>query len=241
MKYLIRIKYDGSHFYGFQRLNLELTVQKSIEEALTKIDKCKVVIKGASRTDRGVHAYGQCAHFDLAHTIPNDRLKKVLNKMLQPYIYITDCENVDESFHARFSVQEKTYEYKIYTGDYDPMKEDYYLYIKEDLDLKKMKKASQEFIGAFSFKNFVSGHRDNYDSEIYDVKIEQSNEFISIRFRGRSFYRYMVRNMVGSLLQVGLHRLEGNDIRKALNRPDKEVQLYTIKPNGLYLLNIKYE
>ena len=101
MSYLIRIAYDGSKFYGFQRLNEEVTVQKTLEEALTKINKHSVVVKGAGRTDRGVHANCQCVSFDLDIKIDCAGLKEALNSLVKPYIYVREVSEVDEGFHGQ--------------------------------------------------------------------------------------------------------------------------------------------
>jgi tRNA pseudouridine38-40 synthase len=101
MRYLIKIAYDGSKFFGFQRLNEEQSVQKVIEEALSKIAKTNVEIKGAGRTDRGVHALAQYASFDLDVNITTDGLKDALNSLVKPYVYIRDVKEVDPEFHAR--------------------------------------------------------------------------------------------------------------------------------------------
>ena len=102
MRYLISISYDGSKFNGFQRLKENNSVQAQIEKALTKIAKKKIEIKGAGRTDGGVHALNQKAHFDLDINITEDGLKKAINSFVKPYIYINDCIQVDDDFHARF-------------------------------------------------------------------------------------------------------------------------------------------
>ena len=157
MRYLISISYDGSKFQGFQRLKKNASVQKVIEDALTKINKDKVVIKGAGRTDRGVHALDQKAHFDLNINITPEGLKKALNSLVKPYIYINDCKIVDENFHARFCVKEKVYVYKINLGEYNPILKDYVNQNVNNIDIKAMKKASKVFLGVHNFKNFVSG------------------------------------------------------------------------------------
>ena len=107
MHYLISMKYDGSKFYGFQRLNENPSVQKTLEEALTIINKKEVIIKGAGRTDRGVHAYDQQASFVLDITIDEEHLKLALNSLVKPYIYITKVSIVPNNFHARFNVLKK--------------------------------------------------------------------------------------------------------------------------------------
>ena len=111
MRYLISISYDGSKFNGFQRLKENNSVQKIIETALTKINKSPVIIKGAGRTDRGVHALDQKAHFDLNINITEEGLKKAINSFVKPYVYIKDCIQVNNDFHARFNVVEKKYVY----------------------------------------------------------------------------------------------------------------------------------
>ena len=143
MRYLITISYDGSKYYGFQRLNNEKSVQSELEKALSKINKSEVLLKGAGRTDRGVHAYDQKAHFDLDINITPNGLKKAINSLVKPYVYITDCKEVSDEFHARFSVVQKTYVYKINLGEYNPLLNDYVNQEFKDLDIDLMKKASK--------------------------------------------------------------------------------------------------
>jgi len=109
MHYLISIMYDGSKFYGFQRLKNEITVQSTLENALSIINKKSVTIKGAGRTDRGVHAYDQKITFDLDINIDPKHLKKALNSLVKPYIFVNDAKVVEPSFHARFNVLKKEY------------------------------------------------------------------------------------------------------------------------------------
>ena len=119
MKYLITIQYDGSNFYGFQRQNNKRTVQNEIEKALTIINKAAVEIKGAGRTDKGVHAYGQKACFNLNVNVPVDRLKKALNDILPVDIYIVDCEMVEEFFRAFCVAAGVTLHINVYYGKND--------------------------------------------------------------------------------------------------------------------------
>lgn len=240
MRYLISISYDGSKFQGFQRLKENNSVQKTIENALTIINKKEVVIKGAGRTDRGVHALDQKAHFDLDININPKRLKKALNGLVKPYIYINDCKLVENDFHARFCVKEKTYIYKINLGKYNPILNDYVNQNVKNLDIKMMKKASKIFIGVHNFKNFVSGQRENYDCIIYKIKFKKKNDILEIEFNGKSFYRYMVRNLVGALIEVGKHKITSDDIKNMLENYNKKITLPTAEACGLYLKQIKY-
>lgn len=239
MRYKITVSYDGSKFYGFQRLNDLPTIQKSIEEALKVIHKGPVEIKGAGRTDRGVHAYGQCCHFDLSLDIPKDHLMMAINSLLNEYVRVIDIEEVPTSFHARHSVKTKTYLYKINLGKYDPLQVDYALQLNHHVNIKEMKKAAKLFLGVHDFENFVAGKRKDYTAIVYDIKIYQKKDMLYLEFTGKSFYRYMVRNLVGALLEVGENKLTIEELKKYV---DKEVikSLPTVSPCGLYLISIKY-
>ncbi len=239
MDYLARISYDGSKFYGFQRLNEEESVQKKIEEALTTINKAKVEIKGAGRTDRGVHAIDQCISFHLDIDINCDGLKKAMNTFVMPYIYVKEVKEVDKDFHARFSVLSKRYIYKINLGEYDPMLADYVLQIPYKLDIDKMREVADIYKGVHDFRNFVSGERDNYECIIYDISFEIKDNILVIEFYGKSFYRYMVRNLVGSMIEVGRGKKKVVDIGNMLDT-DEEIVSYTAPACGLYLEKIEY-
>ena len=121
MRYLISVSYDGSKLYGFERQPNKLTVQGELERVLSKIAKKEVLIKGAGRTDRGVHARDQKAHFDLDIDIKPEGLKRAMNSMLDSSIYVNYAKVVNDDFHARFDVSKKIYEYKINLGEYDPI------------------------------------------------------------------------------------------------------------------------
>ncbi len=239
MRYLISISYDGSKYFGFQRLNNLDSIQKELEYALSKINKSKVIVKGSGRTDKGVHALNQKCHFDLNVNIPTKRLVQAMNSILPPSIYVNNCKIVDESFHARFSVKRKIYKYVINVGKYNAIKNDFIYNYCHNLNINSMRKASKILFGQHSYKNFVSGTRDNYDSEIYKISITKKNDYIIFTFEGKSFYRYMVRNIVGSLIEVGKNKISYNDYRNAFNS-NKKINYTTAPANGLYLYNVKY-
>ena len=239
MNYVAKVAYDGSKFYGFQRLNEEPSVQKLLEDALTKINKHTVDIKGAGRTDRGVHANGQCFSFKLDVNIDVEGLKDGLNSLIAPYVYIKEIKEVDENFHARFNVLRKKYVYKINLGEYDPKLVDYVYQCKYNLDIDKMKEAAKLYLGVHNFHNFVSGERDNYDCIIYDISFEEKDEILNIQFEGKSFYRYMVRNLVGMMIEVARGKEDISRIEKMLETVD-EIHGYTAPACGLYLENIEY-
>ena len=240
MRYLMKVSYDGSGFYGFQRLNEYRTVQKVLEEALGVINKGDVLVKGASRTDKGVHAYGQIIHFDIDYDIPADRLMYAVNRILDNDIRVLDCKKVGNDFHARFNVKRKKYVYKINLGDFDCLKSRYFLQVYEKLDTDKMRECAKVFLGCHDFRNFVAGERDNYLMCVEDIKFNMSNDILEIEFLGKSFYRYMVRNMVGAMLEVGMHKKEICDVSKMLDDYMIKKQMMTAPACGLYLMDIEY-
>lgn len=239
MRYLIKFSYDGSKFNGFQSLKSNDAVQNKLDEALSVINKAPVHCKGAGRTDRGVHAYDQGAHFDLDVNVPPERLIRAINSLVGDYIYVHDCRVVDKDFHARFNIERKRYIYKIYQGEYDPLKFDYALYVRDKLDIKLMEKCAKLYEGVHNFRNFVAGERKNNEAIIYSVKIKHNDKDILIEFEGKSFYRYMVRNLVGALLDVGLHKQNIEDVKSALN--GDEVHISTASARGLYLEMVSYK
>jgi len=240
MRYLLTIKYDGSKFNGFQRLKDNDSVQKKIEDSLSIIFKEDIKIKGAGRTDRGVHALNQCCHFDAELNMDINKLKYVLNNMLKPYILVVDIKEVSKDFHARHNVKKKLYSYHINVGEYDPLSADYIYQPSTKLDLNILKKACKVFEGSHNFKNFVSGERDNYESTIFKIRVNKLYNFISIDFYGQGFYRYMVRSMVGAALEVAKGNATIKDLKEMLDNPDVVKTMPIAPANGLYLEKIWY-
>lgn len=239
MRYLASISYDGSNFYGFQRLKSKRSIQEELEKVLTKLNKNVVEIKGAGRTDRGVHARDQKIHFDLNINIDGNKLRRAMNSLLPSDIFVNNCMIVNDDFHARFLVKKKIYLYVINLGDYDPIKDNYLYNYGRKLDIRAMKKASKKLIGAHSYKAFVSGERENYNSIIYNIKFKKKGNILEIRFSGTSFYRYMVRNLVGALMLVGEHKCQINDVEEMVIF-GKKVNYLTVPSKGLYLEKIEY-
>ncbi len=240
MRYLVELEYDGSNFSGFQRLNDERSVQGELENALTIINKAPIEVKGAGRTDKGVHALGQRAHFDLNVKVPLDHLRIALNDILPKDIRVKSIEEVSLNFHARFDVKKKIYEYKINTGEYDVFKSNYYYQYKYDFDINVLKEVASLFIGVHNFNNFVSGSRDNYEAIIYNIDIKKNDDIISITFEGKSFYRYMVRNLVGAMLDVARGKASVDSVKDMLENYDEEKHLSCAPACGLYLNKIYY-
>ncbi len=234
MRILIEFRYDGSMFSGFQRQNKDRSVQKDIEDTLASIYGEKIDIKGAGRTDAGVHALGQTATFDVPYYI--EQLKDILNEKLSD-IEIKKLKVVDDDFHARFSAIGKVYLYKIKLNSKG--KSPYYICLK-DIDIDKMKEVANVFVGTHNFKNFVSGERDNYETVIKSIKFYKVFNYMTIRFEGAGFYRYMVRNLVGAMIDAGKGKVTVDEVKSMLDHPEQHKQLSTALPNGLYLYKVLY-
>ena len=234
MKIMLVISYDGSKFKGFQRQNNSRSVQKDLEVALSQLYKEDIIIKGAGRTDAGVHAKYQVIHFETENIVFN--LKKKLNNILKD-IKVRKVQKVQDNFHARHSVKDKTYLYKIDLSGKRNAK--YYLIMKNKLDILKMQEASKLFLGTHDFRNFVAGNRDNYETTIQSIQIYTFNKVLYLKFKGLAFYRYMVRNLVGALIEVGKGKVDNQMIQDMLlNKTSK--RLPTSSANGLYLIKIRY-
>lgn len=240
MRYLASIRYDGSNYYGFQRLKDNKTVQGELEKAISKINKKPTQVKGAGRTDRGVHAYNQMVHFDLDIDITPESLTKAINSCIDKGIYINYCTHKPENFHSRFEIKRKIYEYKINIGTYDPIIDRYIYNYNNKLNVNKMIEASKYLIGRQSYEAFVCGKRDNYNSEIYDIKINQEKSIITLQFIGNSFYQYMVRNMVGALIMVGEEKIKPIAIKEMLEQGMNLYHYANTPARGLYLMEIEY-
>ena len=244
MRYLMTFSYDGTLYNGYQKQPDKNTIQDKIEESLTKINNNEFVsLVATGRTDKGVHALNQKAHFDLNTNITSDKLKLALNSMLPNDIYIKDICNIDNDFHARFKVLKKEYVYKINLGEYNPIDRNYIYQYNKKLNIKAMKKAIKFFVGNHNFKSFTSSDdiRESYDRIIYNAKIECKKDIISIIFIGNGFLRYMVRNMVGTLIEIGEGIKKPKDIQFILDARDRTQAGKTAPAEGLYLKNVYYK
>ena len=242
MRYLITFSYDGSKYGGYQKQLDINTIQSELEEALTKLNNKETSIVASGRTDRGVHAINQKAHFDLDINITPDKLKMALNSLIPNDIYVKDVKEVDSDFHARFNVKSKEYIYKINLGEYNPIEKDYIYQYGKSLDIKAMEEAIKYFIGMHNFKSLVAADdvRDNYDREIISANINVVDDIMTISFVGTGFLRYMVRNMVGLLIEIGEGKRNPSDVLTILEKEDRKASGKTAPACGLYLKNVNY-
>lgn len=241
MRYLMTFSYDGTNYSGYQKQKNKNTIQDNIELALKKISNENVIIHASGRTDAKVHALNQKAHFDLNMNIDIYNLKKAINSLTNDDIYIKKIEKVKDDFHARFNVVEKTYIYKINMGEYDPINRNYIYQYNKKLDLDVMRKATKYLIGTHNFKSFTKtdATKNDYVRTIYDIDIKSIGNLITIKFRGNGFLRYMVRNMVGTLIEISESK-KPDIIKDILNKKDRNFAFKTAPPEGLYLKDVKY-
>ena len=239
MRYLIKFSYDGTKFHGFQRQNNEKSVQGTLEKVLSDVFDMDIVIKGSGRTDAGVHALAQCAHFDAPKKVTREDIN-IINRILNDEIVIKSCKMVKDNFHARHDVKSKKYVYMINNGMYEKEKEGYYYQLKYDLDLGLMQRVAKLLEGTHDFRNFVSGSRIDYTTTIFKIKIKRKGNIIIMEFVGIGFYRYMVRHLVGAILDVGRGKAKVTDVERMLENPHIDKKLSVVPADGLYLVDIKY-
>lgn len=243
MRYKIVFSYDGTEFFGYQKQPGLRTVQEEIEKAVSYLNRQQdTKIHASSRTDRGVHAFAQVAHFDLSIPIPCHKIKMGLNSLLPDDIYIISVREVKEDFHARYMAKSKEYVYKISMGEYNPLNRNYCYQLGKDLDVKAMRDAATLFIGKHDFRSFVDSEdtRENTVREIYEINFSIDGDILMISFIGNGFMKYQVRNMVGALILVGLAKKNKQDIANLLESKSRKKALKAAPACGLYLKQVFY-
>ena len=243
MRYLVTFSYDGSLFNGFESQPNLRTIEDELKKSLTYINNGispKIVASG--RTDKGVHALAQTLHVDLNIKITEYKLKRAMNSLLPNDIHVINTKEVADDFHARYMVKEKVYKYILNMGEYNPCERNYIYQFNKKLDIDLMRKASNYFIGKHDFKSFTPNKdkKDNYIREIYSINIEEKDNLVIFTFTGNGFIKYQIRNMVGLLIQIGLHKKEYNSVQEILENKNRNQGFKTAHPEGLYLVNVKY-
>jgi len=240
MRYLITFSYDGTNFSGYQKQPKLRTVQGEIEDALKKISGgLDIEINSSGRTDRGVHAINQKAHFDLYKKVALHKLKMALNTYTNKDIYIKDIKIVDNNFHARYMVKKKEYIYKINIGEYNPLDRNYIFQYNNKLNIIKIKKESKYLIGTHDFSSFANKEdkKESYVRTIYKIYVKKNKDILTIKFIGNGFLKYQVRNMIGALIEVSN---TNKSIKDILNQKNRKTFGKIAPPEGLYLSNVEY-
>ncbi|RZI46006.1 tRNA pseudouridine(38-40) synthase TruA [Rickettsiales endosymbiont of Peranema trichophorum] len=252
-RYKLTIEHDGQPFVGWQKQQNGLSVQCVLEDAIEKFAHEKVVLHGAGRTDAGVHAIGQVAHFDLVKSYDVHTIKNALNHYVRHYkIAILSVVEVDQKFHARFSATERAYLYKILNRKTpSPLLENKAWYVPQPLDIGKMECAASYFIGRHDFASFRAAkcQANHAIRMVKAVDIQTTDavwdsllqHILVIKVVAPSFLHNQVRIMVGTLVKVGLGDFEPSYVQNLLLMRDRTKAGITAPAHGLYLLSVKYD
>src|SRR5262245_53280670 len=250
MRYIkLTIAYDGTDFHGWQIPSGKPTIQGDIVAMLRRLTQENIAIHGAGRTDAGVHALGQVASFRTQTALSTVELQRALNALLPQTIRIMAVEETGTDFNARWSARAKTYRYRLYRGKVvPPMIWRYVLHYPFPLDEERMREAAARFVGSHDFAAFAastgSEDEDRERStvrEVYSAELAREQEELVFTVRGRSFLRYMVRKMVGTLLDVGRGRLAPEDIERLYQSRDRSKSGPTVPPQGLCMVSVEHE
>jgi tRNA pseudouridine38-40 synthase len=238
------IEYDGARYYGWQRQNGHCSIQQTLEEKINLITKEDVKVIGSGRTDTGVHAMNQIAHFKLVGEISVSDLLHALNCVLPNDIVIKKMEEVHPSFHARFDVKSKIYIYQIWNGQSNiAINRNYYWYIRKELDLDSIRKAAQYLLGTHDFSAFCgTGSKvKDYIRTVQDAQIEKDDQGkLIITISADGFLRHMVRNIVGTLVDVGKSKISPEEFKTILVSQDRKLAGMTAPAHGLFLAEVIY-
>ena len=243
--YKLTIEYDGTAYHGWQIQARDITIQESIETALSTMTREKIRLSGSGRTDAGVHALGQVANFKTESKITANSFFSGLNSLLPDDIVITACEEVDDDFHARFSAKIKTYQYRIFNRSVAlAIGRQYAWHIRKKLDVSAMQKAAEHIIGTHDFKSFEgtgSPRAHTIRTVMHAAFAETENGYLVFEMTANGFLRYMVRNLVGSLVDVGLLKTTPEEFKQILEAKNRDLAGATAPPQGLFLVNVSYE
>jgi len=241
---MLTISYDGSLFFGFQKQENVVTIQGEIEDALKKITGENINIISAGRTDRGVHSLRHIINFHTESNVGVLNFKTALNHFLPIGVRVLDSKEVSENFHSRFDAKMKTYKYILNLDEVmDPIYYNYKANFPYPLDIDKMQRAKEFFIGRRSFKAFMGPRTGNTNPirEISSFEIYKENNDLIFLIKGQSFIRNQVRIMVGTLVDIGRGLIEEDELEKILDSEDRTKAGVTLSPNGLYLMEILYD
>ncbi len=245
MRWKCICSYRGTSFAGWQYQASASTVQNHIENSLSRIFDTKIRIHGCSRTDAGVHAIGQCFHFDAKWGHSKEKLIRAIHSILDKNIRIEKIIKVSERFHARFSATKKRYCYTLYLGRAHPHEEPYLWACREtNINLETMIKASQYLVGTHNFRAYSAVHAKDEDPNpiktIESIDIKKIGKKIRITILGSGFLYKMVRSIVGTLFAVGRGRLDAEAIQIILNSKKRTNKVITAPSSGLCLEKIYY-
>ena len=239
----LTIEYDGSNYHGWQRQAIDNTLQAEIEKALAIIIREPIRLTGAGRTDAGVHAFGQVANFHCKTKLSPTDFQNALNSLLPGDIVIKECSEALEAFHSRFDAKGKIYQYRIYnTPVPSALLRRYSWHIRKKLNLGVMEEAAKHLLGIHDFAAFQGQGSEVKDTvrHIQRAEFALKKELVYFEIQGSGFLRYMVRNIVGTLVETGLEKKSPGDFHEILLSKDRAKAGVTAPARGLFLMNVLY-
>jgi tRNA pseudouridine38-40 synthase len=247
-RYALTIEYDGTNFCGWQRQPTLLSIQEAIENAfkpfITLEEDQTLLLVASGRTDAGVHALGQVAHIDLPYPLNPDKIMGALNHHLRPHpIAITHVKEVDEEFHARFSALSRSYRYRILNRRAPlTLERKRAWHVPVALDLAAMQEAATYLLGTYDFSSFRDAQCQAHSpiKTLESIDIHKDGDMIFIDVTARSFLHHMVRNITGTLSQVGRGRFSPDDMVRIRDAKDRTKAGPTAVPYGLYFVKVDY-
>jgi tRNA pseudouridine38-40 synthase len=246
----LTIEYDGTLFYGWQRQTKETTIQGELESALSHILNQKILVRGSGRTDAGVHALGQVAHFHARTRMDPHILKKGLNSYIKSAVVIRECREVDATFHAQYQAKSKEYHYYILNRP-DPcaVGNAYLWHLKPPLDLALMRRCCDLITGIHDFKSFenTGSPRTSSVREVFFARVESldtqdlfQKDLVVFKIAASGFLKNMVRNIVGTLVDVGLKKNTPEQFEAIFKARDRRLAGKTAPAKGLFLKQVNY-
>ena len=243
-RYKIIIEYDGTNFAGWQKQKDTISVQKTIEDALAKLSEKEITIHASGRTDAGVHALGQLAHFDLDKEMEDWKIRMALNHYLRnEAVAILSCTKTNDEFHSRFDAKLRHYQYKILNRRAGAvLSKNRAWHIPYELNLEAMKNAAKHLIGKYDFSSFRDAECQAKSPirTLSKIEIEKIEENINITISAPSFLHHMVRNIVGTLVLVGGEKIKADDIKTILEAKDRTKSGPNAPAYGLYFCQVDY-
>lgn len=245
-RYRIIIAYDGTNYAGWQVQETGLAIQPVVQKALETILRHPVDLTGSGRTDAGVHALGQTAHFDSPLTLDPRRICFSLNALLPTDIRVIDLEPTESTFHARYSAISKIYHYHMHLGKtHDPFQRLYQYHILGAFDRKRLKEAAKEFLGTHDFTSFANqAHRGSASHDpvrtLTRLDVAEEGDSLRLEFEADGFLYKMVRNITGTLVDVAQGRFGVEEIAAMLKAKDRRKAGSAAPPHGLFLMRVNY-
>ena len=244
MRLALTIEYEGTRYHGFQIQVDAPSIQAELEQAIERLTGERVRVKGAGRTDAGVHAEAQVVAFDTASAHSTDTFVSALNHYLPSDIAVREAHNVKPDFDPRREARSRTYRYSILNRRTpSPMARRFTCHIRETLDVERMREAASLFLGEHDFRRFAAplpADRTSSVRAVYNASVEQSGSAIAIGVVGNAFLQHQVRRMAGALVDVGRGKLSADDLQAMIDNEQTDKVAHSLPAQGLCLVRVEY-